>query len=69
MESINPVDNPVGMPPNSTKAQDSQPERREDSKHRVEVSGQRTNRFVWVDGSILAADRLGDGSLREPDGG
>ena len=35
----------------------------------VEVSRQRTNRFVWVDGSILAADRLGDGSLREPDGG
>jgi len=39
MESINPVDNPVGMPRNSTKAQDSQPERREDSKHRVEVKG------------------------------
>ena len=35
MESINPVDNPVGMPRNSTKDQDSQAERREDSKHRV----------------------------------
>ncbi len=29
MESINPVDNPVGMLRNSMKAQDSQPERRE----------------------------------------
>jgi hypothetical protein len=29
----------VGMPRNNTKDQDSQAERREDSKHRVEVSG------------------------------
>ncbi len=39
MESINPVDNLVGMPRNATKAQDSQLERREDSKYAVEVSG------------------------------
>jgi hypothetical protein len=38
MESINPVDNLVGMPRNATKAQDSQPERREDSKYAVEVT-------------------------------
>ncbi len=36
MESINPVDKLVGMPRNATKAQDSQPERREDSKYAVE---------------------------------
>ncbi len=39
MESINPVDNPVGMPRHSTKAQDSQPERHEDLKYAVEVKG------------------------------
>ena len=38
MESIDPVDNPVGMLRNSIKVQDSQPKRREDSKHRVEVT-------------------------------
>ena len=38
MESINPVDNPVGMLRNSTKAQDSQPERREDPKLAVRSS-------------------------------
>jgi len=32
---MNPVDNHVGMPRNSMKAQDGQPERREDSKHTV----------------------------------
>ncbi len=39
MESINPVDNHVGVPRNATKAQDSQPGRREDLKYAVEVSG------------------------------
>ena len=39
MESINPVDNPVGMLRNSMKAQDSQPERRADPKLAVEVKG------------------------------
>ena len=39
MESINPVDNQVGIRWNNMKGQDGQPKRREDSKHRVEVSG------------------------------
>ena len=40
------MDNPVGIPRNSTKAQDSQPERREDSKQRVEVTGQLSNQYI-----------------------
>ncbi len=44
----------MGMPRHSKKAQDSQPERREDSKQRVEVSGQRTNRFVLIEGEGLS---------------
>ena len=43
MESINPVDNPVGMPRSSMKAQDSQPERREDSKLRVVLARSLSN--------------------------
>ena len=39
MESINPVDNPMEVPRHSMKAQDSQPERREDPKLAVEVKG------------------------------
>jgi len=37
------MDNPVGMPQNSMKAQDGQPERREDSKHRVVLGRQYSN--------------------------
>jgi len=43
MESINPVDNPVGMPRNNTKDQDSQAERRENSKHRVVLARSLSN--------------------------
>lgn len=38
MESINPVDNPVGIQQNSTKAQESQAERRKDLQYGVEVT-------------------------------
>jgi hypothetical protein len=43
LESINPVDNPVKLLWNDMKAQDSQPERREDSKHRVDLRREFSN--------------------------
>ena len=43
MESINPVDNPVEVPRHSMKAQDGQPERREDPKLAVVLSCRYSN--------------------------
>ena len=58
MESINPVDNPVAMPPNGTKAQDGQPERREDPKYAV---GGVVGRVWWwsVGWLVVRCSRLG----------
>ena len=61
------MDNPVELSPNSTKAQDSQPERREDSKHRVVLRRQLLNSSPPLKRAIHAYRKLDlTGSRREP---